>query len=448
MMRSSTLVAAAAGLLASVAAIPTISVKGSKFYTSDGAQFYIKGQQFNVHSKTAFLTISAGIAYQLTDEDPLINGTQCALDASLMKTLGANTIRVYHVDGSADHSDCMNTFADAGIYLFVDMDTFDTAIDQNNPHWNETQLQAFEKVMDEFQKYNNTAGLFVGNEILTMANGSVAAPFIKSATRDTKAYRNSKGYRDIPIGYSAADIASLRPMLQNYLACGSNSSENIDFFGLNAYEWCGDVTYTTSGYSQLTVNATDYPIPIFFSETGCNTAEPRTFEDQSAIFGDQMNGIWSGAIVYEWIEEANNYGLISYGTTASVNPTATDGPPDGYTRTGTPTPVSPDFSNLSNQWKTLTPSGTSENAYTPSLTAPVCPGYTANVWEVNGDVALPTLGQTFNAALQSSITGGATGDASASASASATKKGSAGLEREVNAMGVGLVGLVAGLVLV
>lgn len=46
-----------------------------------------------------------------------------------MKTLGANTIRVYHVDASADHSSCMSTFADAGIYLFVDMDTFDTYID-------------------------------------------------------------------------------------------------------------------------------------------------------------------------------------------------------------------------------------------------------------------------------------------------------------------------------
>lgn len=58
-----------------------------------------------------------------------------------------------------------------------------------------------------------------------------------------------------------ADIASLRPMLQNYLACGSNSSEALDFFSLNAYEWCGDSTYTLSGYSQLNKNVTDYSIP-------------------------------------------------------------------------------------------------------------------------------------------------------------------------------------------
>ena len=70
-----------------------------------------------------------GVAYQLTIDDPLVDGTQCALDASLMKTLGANTIRVYHVDPTADHQDCMDTFANAGIYLFVDLDTFDTQIE-------------------------------------------------------------------------------------------------------------------------------------------------------------------------------------------------------------------------------------------------------------------------------------------------------------------------------
>jgi hypothetical protein len=374
----------------------------------------------------------------LTPDDPLLDGTQCALDASLMKTLGANAIRVYHVDPTRDHSDCMKTFADAGIYLFVDMDTFDTQIEQNDPHWNQTQFSAFQKVMDEFHQYSNTAGFFVGNEVLTLANGSVAAPFIKAAARDTKAYRDSKGYRDIPIGYSAADIASLRPMLQNYLACGTNSSVNVDFFGLNAYEWCGNSSYQISGYRELTANATDYPIPIFLSETGCNVPEPRTFEDQSAILGPEMNGIWSGAIVYEWIEEANNYGLISYGP--HVDPTASGAPPDGYTRSGTPTPISPDFSNLSNQWKTLNPTGTSKNAYTPSLTPPPCPTYTSVVWEVNGDVAVPTLGQTFNDQIKSSITGGNT--ATGTASASATKTGAAISAMDVKSMKLCLAGVV------
>lgn len=72
------------------------------------------------------LIIQSGIAYQLTGNDPLIDTAQCTRDASLMKTLGANAIRVYHVDSTANHDGCMEAFANAGIYLFVDLDTFST----------------------------------------------------------------------------------------------------------------------------------------------------------------------------------------------------------------------------------------------------------------------------------------------------------------------------------
>ena len=45
-----------------------------------------------------------------------------------MKSLGANAIRVYHVDTKKDHDKCMSLFADAGIYTLIDLDTFDTYI--------------------------------------------------------------------------------------------------------------------------------------------------------------------------------------------------------------------------------------------------------------------------------------------------------------------------------
>jgi hypothetical protein len=45
-----------------------------------------------------------------------------------MSELGANTIRVYHVDPSGDHDGCMGAFDDAGIYVLADLDTFDTYI--------------------------------------------------------------------------------------------------------------------------------------------------------------------------------------------------------------------------------------------------------------------------------------------------------------------------------
>jgi len=340
-----------------------------------------------------------------------------------MKTLGANSIRVYHVDPEANHDACMSAFSDAGIYAWIDVDTFSTYILADNPQWNQTMYDMYAQVIDAFHNYDNVAGFYVGNEVLTTGENSVAAPYVKAAARDMKAYRDSKGYRTIPIGYSAADIASLRPNLQNYLACGTNMSESLDFFALNAYEWCGQSDFETSGYTFLQQNATDYPIPIYFSETGCMTPKPRTFDDQAAILGDEMSGTWSGAIIYEWIQETNDYGLISYGPTAAA--TATNaGVEDGYTRTGTPTPISPDFDNLSNHWKTLTPTGVAMSAYTASPSPISCPAYTSGVWEVSGDAPLPTIGGVYSSA----ASGSSPASSSATPTGSRTSSGASGSE--------------------
>ena len=143
---------------------------------------------------------------------------------------------------------------------------------------------------------------------------SGAAPFVLAAAVDLKAYIAARGYRKIPIGYSATDTGALRPMLQNYLVCRPNTTERLDFYSLNSYEWCGSqATYQTSGYTGLQADAENYPIPIWLSEDGCNTVPPRTFNDQAAIFGPEMVNTWSGAMIYEWIQEMNQYGLVSYG---------------------------------------------------------------------------------------------------------------------------------------
>ncbi|KAH7130367.1 Glucanosyltransferase-domain-containing protein [Dendryphion nanum] len=428
-MRTALWSTALAGL-ATVGAIPTIHTKGSKFFTSDGNQFYVRG-----------------IAYQLVPDDPLIDSKQCKLDADLMKELGTNSIRVYHVDPAGNHDACMKTFADAGIYLWLDLDTFDTQIEQNAPQWNDTQLKAFQLVMDKFHQYDNLGGFFVGNEVITQKNGTLAAPFVKAAARDLKAYRDSKNYRKIPVGYSAADISNNRPMLQNYFACGSNFSESLDFFALNTYSWCGDSSFQQSGYNERVAEAKSYNIPIFISETGCNVPKPRNFADQASIFGKDMSDVWSGAIIYEWIQEKNDYGLISYGT--PVDPASPNAPPDGFVRSGTPTPVSPDFTNLKNQWKTLTPSGVKESAYNPTLSAPPCPAFTSGVetlWLVNGNIALPTVGAKYQASSATQPTGIATSAGGQGQPSTTPSKGSVPGSRvtEVQGMGLSLFGILVG----
>jgi len=194
-----------------------------------------------------------------------------------------------------------------------------------------------------------------------------------------------------------ADISPLRPNFQNYLTCGDTAND-IEFFGLNAYEWCGNNSYGGSGYSALNAQVQNFPVPIFFSETGCIVPEPRLFQDQSAIFGSDMGGTWSGAIIYEWIQEDNHYGLITYGggNTNALNYAA---PAGGFSRSGTPTPITPDFSNLKSVWATLTPSGVREAVYSPSITPPPCPAETPGIWNINGNAPIPPVGQ---AAVQTS----------------------------------------------
>lgn len=270
----------------------------------------------------------------------------------------------------------------------------------------------------------------------TLVVDSDAAPYLLAAAADIKAYVKAKNYRTIPIGYSATDTAVLRPMLQDYLVCRPNPTERLDFFALNSYEWCGaSATYMTSGYSQLQALAVDYPVPIFFSEDGCNTVPPRDFNDQSAIFGPDMANTWSGAIIYEWIQEVNDYGLVSYGPQQAETVNDGNSVVDGFTRQGTPTPVSPDFTNLQGQWATLTPIGVSQSAYaaTAPTTVPSCPAYTASGWTVDPSSALPTVGAAGvspgkpSDVPQGSITAVASASASASAAASsASSKNAAG----------------------
>lgn len=112
-----------------------------------------------------------------------------------MKTLGANSIRVYHIDPRANHDGCMKTFADAGIYIWLDLDTFDTYIQgpgMAQPQWNQSQYEAYQTVMDAFHNYDNLGGFFVGNEVLTSPNTDVAAPYVKAAAADMKAYRDGQ----------------------------------------------------------------------------------------------------------------------------------------------------------------------------------------------------------------------------------------------------------------
>lgn len=94
---------------------------------------------------------------------------------------------------------------------------------------------------------------------------------------------------------------------------------------------------------------------------------------------------------------------------AHINRVRLDAPPDGYTRSGTPTPL-PEFSALSSRWKSLNPTGVKASNYNPTLTPPPCPAFTSDVWAVDAKSGLPSLGQTYEAAKASASTTGSGGN--------------------------------------
>jgi hypothetical protein len=64
----------------------------------------------------------------------------------------------------------------------------------------------------------------------------------------------------------------------DYMICG-DEAERVDFFGLNVYSWCGHSSFKMSKYEERTNDIKSYGIPFIVSEYGCNTVQPRTFDE-------------------------------------------------------------------------------------------------------------------------------------------------------------------------
>jgi hypothetical protein len=355
--------AVAATLLGSVSAasyddIPDIEVYGQHFfYTNNGSQFYLKGVAYQQNYSPNGST-SSNTSYT----DPLADGDACKRDIPYLKQIYTNIIRVYAIDPTKNHDDCMAQLASADIYVVADLSEPGTSIESNNPEWDVTLYNRYTGVVDALQKYKNVLGFFAGNENISANNQTAAAAFVKAAVRDTKGYISSQNYRKtLGVGYATADVPS-RDELAHYFACEPNNSGNstqIDFWGYNVYSWCGDSNYAASSYGERVDFFSNYPVPVFFAEYGCiegvnGGATHRPFTEVQVLYGN-MTSVFSGGIVYEWFMGANDYGLVELTSNdASVSP---------Y----------PDFTSLQSELASVSPTITQRSAYTPSNSAPACP---------------------------------------------------------------------------
>ena len=267
----------------------------------------------------------------------------------------------------------MNALAAAGIYLALDVNTPKYSINQNSPakSYNADYLQSIFATIDAFQGYSNTLLFFSGNEDINSVETSSAAPYVKAVTRDMKQYIGNRKYRQIPVGYSAADIDDNRVETAHYMNCGTDD-ERSDFFAFNDYSWCDPSSFTTSTWQQKVTAFSNYSIPIFLSEYGC-VKTTRKFEEIATLYGSKMTPVYSGGLVYEYSKEGTSapqdlYGLVSIsGSSVSENK---------------------DFSSLQSAFQS-TPLPTDEGGYKPSGSPSTCPSK-SSTWLVSDD-ALPAM---------------------------------------------------------
>ncbi|KAI9644156.1 1,3-beta-glucanosyltransferase [Ciborinia camelliae] len=373
---------------ASSTSLTPITTKGNAFFSGNN-RFYIRGVDYQPGGSSTLV-------------DPIADKASCTRDIAKFKELGINTIRVYSVDNTANHDDCMSALEAAGIYLVLDVNTPLYSLNRATPapSYNSVYLQNIFATIDAFANYTNTLAFFSANEVINDDTTTSAAPYVKAVTRDMRQYIGSRGYRSIPVGYSAADVNSNRFEMAQYMNCGTDDQRS-DFFAFNDYSWCDESSFTTSGWDQKVKNFTDYGIPIFLSEYGCNT-NTRTFGAVKSIYSTDMTGVYSGGLVYEYSEEESHYGLVTIsGSTVTEL--------KDFTALKTAFAASPD------------PSG--DGGYSSTNKASDCPAQSAT-WNVTSD-ALPAIPSGAAALMKTGAGKGAGFSGSGSQWASGTSTGTA-----------------------
>lgn len=186
--------------------LPSIQMKGSKFFYPNGTQFFLKGVAYQQDTSAAGATPT-----NATFVDPLSDTSSCQRDVPLLAELGTNVIRTYAIDPTADHSACMKLLNDAGIYVISDLSQPSLSINRNDPEWNVDLFTHYQKVVDALAQYPNVVGFFAGNEVSNNKTNTGASAYVKAAVRDTKAYiKNKKNSRWMGVGYAANDDADIR----------------------------------------------------------------------------------------------------------------------------------------------------------------------------------------------------------------------------------------------
>ncbi|KAJ9103607.1 hypothetical protein QFC20_004763 [Naganishia adeliensis] len=352
---------AALSLLASTAlALPPITRKGKYLYDPSGARFYIKGvayqPQGELSESSQANAENGNFPEPSSYVDPLSSGTNCTRDLPYLQQLGVNALRVYSINPQLNHDDCMRTFNDNGIYVLLDVSLpLNGSIDRASPTWSTNLLDAYITTIDKFLGYENVLAFNIGNEVINLPTNTDAAPFVKAAARDVKAYLQSRNSQAL-VGYSSVDgDRAFRDPLAHYLTCG-NDTVSLDIYGLNNYEWCGSSTYQASGWETIVNDFEDLGVAAYMSEYGCITNPPRLWQEVASLYSQPTTDVFSGGIAFSYFPTSDGYGMVTF--------SGTD---------GQQVQTSDDFTRLASQLKNITSPPNTPTESSVQVTQGVCP---------------------------------------------------------------------------
>jgi hypothetical protein len=268
------------------------------FYPTNGSQFFIRGIDY-YDSGGAKVRNTVVI-------DSLAERARCVRDIPYLLRLGINTIYVTSIDLKADHSPCMKLFQDAGIQVLVAINGKNSGLGfwagngQKDAGWNYQTFEAYLRAIDVFQGYPNVLGfmLMVQDSFI---EGAQSLPIFKGTIKAAKEYMSSKKYRKIPIGISSRQTQ--RSLVAQYMNCGDLTS-SIDFLALEiSIQGKSQCQNSTSRLEDgLVESYRDYTIPTFFFY-GCPANQTTDFEEVKSIYNSSTTEVFSGGIVYEWMED-------------------------------------------------------------------------------------------------------------------------------------------------
>ena len=302
-------------------------IKGRRFFDSvTGNYIPIKGIAYYPRPNAGELSISDSVDY-FAEEYRYI----WEPDLENLKELGVNTVRIYAVDPTVDHSAFMCALQQNGMYVIVGLladckncgigpDIAD--LDTCYPASLKTRGQY---IIQVFSRYPNVLGFCAGNEVSLYATNKTVeanAPCQKQFMRDMRAYIDScDNIQEIPVGVATADPSfEVREMNAKYYNCRSDPEdtlENAEWYGINAYQHCDGAAQTIDdlvGYMTLLQNFSSYymSIPVMVSEFGCRSrgfeaigdfAAQRTWLQVDALYSEDYIEEFVGGVVFEYSAE-------------------------------------------------------------------------------------------------------------------------------------------------